>query len=314
MKIHFDNVNFASLSGPNSFASRLAEELRVQGHDVLPSAQSADVSLVFIERSGHPVTKNYVHRLDGFWFKPSEFHRNMNHNIKSTYNAARKVVFQSEFDKTFVTKHFKSHSNVTVIRNGIKQQSIKPTDDVAKALVDLKNKYNKIFVCSANWHNQKRLNENIRLFQHINATIEPNSTLLVLGSNAKVAQNIDITNVYFTDTISHANCLAIYDIADWMIHLAWLDHCPNVVVEAISRNLPVICSEDGGTKELIQNFGLVLTEKKTWNFELTDYDDPPLLDLSQVVSLPSKNILGASPNVDIANVAKLYLETFESIL
>lgn len=314
MKIHFDNVNLKSYSGPNSFAARLANEFQQQGHDVLRSSSDADVSLVFIERSGFPLAKRYVHRLDGIWFKPSEFYNASNVNIRNTYTNANKVIFQSQFDKTMVEKHFGKHQNTTVIKNGVKFQEYSISNDVNNTLSGLRHKYAKIFVSSANWHSQKRLNENIRLFQHIRRVIEPNSTLLVLGTNAIVSQDTNIENVFFTDSLSHEVCFAIYDIADWMIHLAWLDHCPNVVVEALSRNLPVICSEDGGTKELVQNYGLILKEQTEYKFELTDYDFPPTIDVSQVTNLPHKNILGGAPNVDIFNIAKLYLETFESIL
>lgn len=313
MKIHFDNVNLKSYSGPNSFASRLASELQQQGHDVLRSASNADVSLVFIERSGFPLAKRYVHRLDGFWFKPSDFNNGNNNNIRNTYINANKVVFQSEFDKTMVEKHFCKHQNTTVIRNGVHNSYATPFN-VNDTLVEFRRKYSKIFVSSANWHSQKRLSENIKLFQHIRKNIESNSALLVLGANATISQQIDITNVFFTDSISHENCFQIYDMADWMLHLAWLDHCPNVVVEALSRNLPVICTEDGGTKELVQNYGLILKEQAKYEYQLTDYDFPPSLDVTQVTDLPPKNILGPVPNVDIFNTAKHYLEAFESIL
>jgi hypothetical protein len=101
MKVHFDGVNFNSLSGPNTFAGRLARGLFESGHEVTLSVAEADVSLVFIERSGAPLAKKVVQRLDGVWFKPEEFHTK-NSNIKALYGAADAVVFQSEFDRNFV--------------------------------------------------------------------------------------------------------------------------------------------------------------------------------------------------------------------
>ena len=43
-----------------------------------------------------------------------------------------------------------------------------------------------------------------------------------------------------------------------MIHLAWLDWCPNTVVEGLCCGLPVLCSSNGGTKELVKNDGVVI--------------------------------------------------------
>jgi glycosyltransferase involved in cell wall biosynthesis len=54
----------------------------------------------------------------------------------------------------------------------------------------------------------------------------------------------------------------VFAVADWMIHLAWADHCPNVVVEALSQGTPIICGEVGGTKEMIAHgaYGVVLKD------------------------------------------------------
>ena len=67
MKIHFDNVNFSSRSGPNSFALRLAKELTRLGHQISLDCISCDLSLVFIEPSVSPLSKkifqiNYLTR------------------------------------------------------------------------------------------------------------------------------------------------------------------------------------------------------------------------------------------------------------
>ena len=82
MKIYFDGVNWNSLSGPNSFAHRLATELSAMGHTIA-DVSDYDVALVFIEETGklNPV-KPKVQRLDGIWFKPSEF-ATKNERIKS---------------------------------------------------------------------------------------------------------------------------------------------------------------------------------------------------------------------------------------
>ena len=95
-------------------------------------------------------------------------------------------------------------------------------------------------------------------------------------------------------------------MSDWMIHLAWLDHCPNVVVEALSQRTPVICTESGGTKELVGNRGLIIPEITKYNFELCDYDCPPKLDLSSI-DLPEIDILNLE-DLRIENVANKYLK------
>ena len=53
------------------------------------------------------------------------------------------------------------------------------------------------------------------------------------------------------------------------IHLAWLDHCPNVVVDARAAACQIICSSAGGTKEIAGPSAIVIEEDE-WDFEPVD--------------------------------------------
>jgi glycosyltransferase involved in cell wall biosynthesis len=99
-----------------------------------------------------------------------------------------------------------------------------------------------------------------------------------------------------------------------MFHLAWLDHCPNTVVESLSVGTPVICSEDGGTSEIVGSYGLVLHEDTKYNYELKDYNSPPYINVSQVSLLPSKTDLGNPPDLSIEKSASNYIRIFEELL
>ena len=89
-----------------------------------------------------------------------------------------------------------------------------------------------------------------------------------------------------------------------MIHLAWLDHCPNVVVEALSQKTPVICTNSGGTHELVRGSGIIIPESTPYNFELCDYDNPPDIEVS---SFDLKDIdVGTREDISIAAVADQY--------
>src|SRR5262249_41281963 len=112
-------------------------------------------------------------------------------------------------------------------------------------------------------------------------------------------------------SMPHETCLQVYAASDWMIHLAWLDHCPNVIVEALSQGLPVICSERGGTKEIVRNNGVVLADA-SYDFELMDYDSPPAIDVTQVSGLPKVTV--DASHLDIREVARKYEEIFEELV
>jgi glycosyltransferase involved in cell wall biosynthesis len=307
MKVHFDNVNMSSTSGPNSFGKRLAMALLESGHEIeLDNGANSDVSIVFIERSGKPLAKKVIQRLDGIWFSPAEF-KSKNTFIKNLYENADGVIWQSDFDRQMVTKWWGLPKSGTVIRNGINTSPVKKF--TLPALEQLRQQYEKIFVCSANWHAQKRLLENIELYKHLRNQYA-SAALIVLGSNPTYVAD---PHIFFAGSQPHEVCLEIFSAADWMIHLAWLDHCPNTVVECLSQKTPVICSEHGGTKELVSDYGIVVKESLDYNFELVDYSNPPKLQVSQIQSLPDKLELTYNVDITMSTCLNNYLSFMEKI-
>ena len=304
MKIHLDNVHLGSHTGPNVFAIRLVEQLLNLGHDVVSDGRQADVSLVFIEPSGQPLAKRVAQRLDGIWFAAHEFNTK-NKNIKSLYERADAVVWQSEFDKGMTTKWWGNPKSGNVIHNGI---SLQKQEVKSSALLAIRQKYERVFVCSANWHRQKRLEANIQLFDHLRTTYN-NSCLFVLGNNPYV--RVSHPNVFY-GALTPQECLEVYAMSDWMLHLGWCEHCPNTCIEAMSQNTPVVCAETGGAKELVRDFGIILKEQP-YNYELYDYDNPPKIDVTQLKALPDKSTLGDHIDIDIRNVVQQYINVFENI-
>lgn len=308
MKVHFDNVNMGSNSGPNSFAKRLAMAMIESGHEIeTKDGRNSDVSLVFIEPSGNPLAKRVVQRLDGIWFSPEEF-ETKNANIKKLYRSADAVIWQSEFDKRMITKWWEQPKAGAVIRNGINVEPVKKF--TIPALEQIRQQYEMLFVCSANWHPQKRLSDNINLYKHLRKFYK-SAALIVMGSNPSPIAD---PHIFYTGPQSHEVCLEIFSASNWMIHLAWLDHCPNTVVESLSQGTPVICSDQGGTKELVKDFGLILKEKYQYDYDLVNYEDPPQVDFSDISLLPEVSTLGKSYDVNMKTCLDLYLDFFEKII
>lgn len=306
MRIHFENVNLASTSGPNSFAGRLSSELTSKGHEIVDTYKQSDVSCVFIQSNSYiPESHPTVHRLDGIWFKPDQF-RTHNVQIKKNYLASHRIIWQSNFDKKMTEKYWGNRPG-SVIGNGI---SLKKVEVLNPQIKSLRAAYDKIFVCSANWHPQKRLKENIEAFLRIRQTLQGRSALVVMGDTPNV--HVDNHDIYFTGSIPHEACLQIFSASDWMIHLAWLDHCPNTVVESISQHCPVICTNSGGTHEIVKDNGVVIPENNEYNFELTDYDKPYLIDLKPLENFDwSKSLVIDNSYLDIEKVTLKYLEEFK---
>jgi glycosyltransferase involved in cell wall biosynthesis len=57
-----------------------------------------------------------------------------------------------------------------------------------------------------------------------------------------------------------------------------LDWCPNTVVEALACGLPVLCSHNGGTKELVRGSGIIQEFEETYDFKKVPLYKPPMPD------------------------------------
>jgi glycosyltransferase involved in cell wall biosynthesis len=268
------------------------------------------VSLIFIQPTGQKLSKNVVQRLDGIWSKPSDIHQK-NVCIKQLYDVASAVVFQSMFDEKYVTSQWGMPLKSAVINNGIK--SYDKTPNLAPGLIRLRQTYDKIFVCSANWHRSKRLRETIELFMSLRKKGLGNACLIIMGGHPD--HQVADPHVYYTGSLSHDLCLQIFSIADWMIHLAWFEHCPNTVVEALSAGCPIICTDVGGTQELCLDYGIKINESVEFDFSAPcDYDNPPIID---VTSLDLHAVLNKPPrrhaDINIKSVADKYIELFTTL-
>lgn len=299
MHIHFDNVNFGSRSGPNTFAGRLATVLTERGHEIVNYNDPHDSVLVFIEPTRQwKRDVKVVQRLDGIWFKPEQFETH-NRLIKWTYENSDAVVWQSNFDQS-MTRHHWGNKAGKVIGNGIDADKVSVKNNRLKAI---RRENENVYVCSANWHRQKRLKENIEAYDILSKNVEK-SCLVVMGSNPDHV--VERPDIIYTGNIRHDLCLEAYAMSDAMIHLAWLDHCPNVVVEALSQKCPVICTDSGGTHEIVGQSGLVIPELHQYNYELTNYDDPYPLDLSSLSSFEPSGIEVSTENICLQKVADAY--------
>lgn len=311
MKILFDGVDFSSpyRTGPTVFARRLALQFLSMGH-VIADTDDYDVVLTFIEPSFRGYDRPIVQRLDGIWFKNEDEFINKNAGIRRCYSTADHVIFQSNFDKSMIVHHWGDSRAHSVINNGIIIDPLKDHSKLSPEILRIRTTYDRVYCCSANWHGQKRLEANVELFRHLKQ-FDGKSCLIVMGSNP---QQISGNDIFYTGNVPHEISNQIYAISDWMFHLAYLDHSPNSVVEALMQGTPVVCSSSGGTKELVGNYGIIVNEIEEYDYRLIDYERPPELDLSGVGPLPDVSSLGQHADIDLRNVANRYVDVLRNVL
>ena len=274
MNLHFENVNLQSTSGPNHFASKLIGEFKKIGvktdHTLVP-----DVRLCFIE-TPRVFTDNVplFQRLDGIYFNTAQDYGKLNSNIQRTYGVADGVIFQSHFNKSLVSKYFGGHHNSVVIHNGA---DIGFINNVTPLEHDSLDKFENVWCCASSWRPHKRLKENIRYFLEHSSEQD---CLVVAGSCEE--KPFKSERIFYVGNVAVPQLISLYKRSEYFIHLAWLDHCPNVVVDARASGCKIVCSSAGGTQEIAGPNAVVVREEK-WDFQPTELYQPPILNFDDKI-------------------------------
>ena len=84
------------------------------------------------------------------------------------------------------------------------------------------------------------------------------------GTNAGNTDNkVDDSRIIYVGNRSQNELYSIYKSSKYFLHLAWLDHCPNVVCDARGCGCQIICSSSGGTQEIAGDDAIIIEED--WN-------------------------------------------------
>ena len=310
------------LRGPQIFCNRLFRALQEFPEVELVSPDLCEIYLhSAVIRDPRKSIKNIL-RLDGVYHHvgPEYNWKEKNKPIKKSYEIADGIVYQSQFSKRLCEKYLGT-TNVpkTTIYNGADPK------EYASAVVCRQFAEKPFFLAVANWRKFKRLRDIIESFLLIDSS---DVDLVVVGDVSKsgITKNELETfcqhrKVLFTgkvdqDRITFFLC---QDLCSALVHISWIDNCPNTVVEALCAGKPVICGNVGGTKEIVQKAGgIVLDLEEDYDLEPADLYHPAPIDRSLVAKAMLKcleqkfNI--QNQHVDIRNVAREYLEFFKSVL
>jgi glycosyltransferase involved in cell wall biosynthesis len=273
VNIFLENINLKSNSGPNYFAQKLVKYLELRGV-LFDSKMDYSKKLTFIQSTGVRDDLPMILRLDGIYFNSNFDCERMNYNIKKSYEKAKGIVFQTEFNKELIFSWFGLHDNYTVIPNGADTVFLNELE-TCKEMEQEYSKYNSVWSCAADWHSYKRLKENIEYFLIFS---KPDDILLIAGKNPDY--QIQHPRVRYLGNLNIKQLITMYKISEYFIHLAYLDHCPNVVVDARACGCKIICSSSGGTKE-IAGFDAIIIKENKWDYSLIKKKEPPFIDFDQ---------------------------------
>ena len=254
--------NIKDVGGPNIFATRLRDALVNKGHNFITQDPGTPFNNISVITGQYVQGSNNLLRLDGLYFDSENPDCDrLNFPIFRCYEAYDKIIFQSNFSKKMYEAFTGVKKENAIIYNGV-PPSFNP-NAVASFADPRAADYEKVCITSASWRRHKRLEELVEAFKSPKLK---NTCLLVLdGKDYNTGMEIP-DNVFMCPKYPHWVLPSLYVAADAMLFISWLDCCPNTVVEALACGVPVMCSHNGGTPELVRDSGVVLQLEEDYEF------------------------------------------------
>jgi glycosyltransferase involved in cell wall biosynthesis len=174
------------------------------------------------------------------------------------------------------------------------------------------------FVSSAGWRPNKRPSSTIKGF----LKADTGRHLYMIGGSGFVGSKIDkkynSKYIHILGEKSNKETISIMKACDYQMHLCHIDSCPNSVIEGLSCGLNVLCTNLGGTPELVEDNGVILDVDKFWKEKYLKTNNLDNVS-STAVSKGVKKIIEIKKKVDstrfdIKQVAKKYREVIMKVV
>jgi glycosyltransferase involved in cell wall biosynthesis len=285
VKVFTHNFDPRSNSGPNKFTRTLFQKLIKDEKVSLSNQEESDVEFCVIQQQAHKV-KPMVLRLDGIYFNSEQDFKQQNAPIKFAYDNADAVVFQSNFNKKLTEAWFGPHRNGHVIHNAADSAFINLPDLKQGVIPKFANEMfwpwdhdAEVWSCAASWRPHKRLLQNVLYFlDHA-----PDNSVFAIAGGLGLDEAKQYTSmsprIYVLGDLQYPQLISLYHRSTTFVHLAYLDHCPNVVIDAQAAGCKIICSSTGGTHEVVDN-GIMILEDG-WDMKPCTLYNPPNMDFSK---------------------------------
>lgn len=264
-------------TGKGKFASRLLSALGKLGIETTTNTLAkVDVALHIGRVHYRSKAKVNVLRLGPAHVNSAQDYKSLNRAKLDSVKAADAIIYQSQYSKKVCQRFIgKTKAPSIVIYNGATgwYMASKPWPT--------NYKYN-IVCATRKWLKQKRLKHIVRAFSCADVK---DACLWICGNTLgeKIPKQHNIKCVGVLDDVALGS---IFASSNAMVNITYLDACPNAVVEALCAGCPVICTDQGGTHELLHDIptdGIVIADKP-YNFKPIDLEHPPKPRMPELVA------------------------------
>ena len=184
----------------------------------------------------------------------------------------KKIIYCSEKSINFHIKyHFYSKKKTELIYNGFDQETYYPKRNIHLNFRKINKIKRKIFVLgyAGRYAKQKNIHSIIMSFSKL-AKINKNVCLFMVGKNISI-ENKDLIKFVKELKISHKvfflseqkNLLDFYNGIDLLILASHSESFPNVIAESMLCKTPVLSSNAGCAKKIINSGGFIMKDNKS---------------------------------------------------
>jgi glycosyltransferase involved in cell wall biosynthesis len=273
LRVFISTIKFKG--GPATFRGRLIASLnKIKDIKVInDEKEKFDIGIEFI-RKNSKYSQPYILRASSCYY----LYKYKIYNNKPIFKSIKKsvhTIFQSNFAYKLCNKVLSLEdrgaisSGYSIIYNGVDIDyinGIKPKEGIIPGS----------FVACARWDSNKRPVSMIKGFLEA----DTKRHLYIIGGEGVNIWGRELGKKYrknkyihFLGEKSNKKTISIMKACDYQIHLAFVDICPNVVLEGLACGLNVLCCNLGGTSEIVGKNGVILNTDKYWKSKYLRYTD-----------------------------------------
>ena len=186
-----------------------------------------------------------VLRMDGIGVKHGDAPTKDN-RVYDAFLKSDAVIYQSKFCEEIWQKVIGMEKASSIILNGADEKIF--SHEGAKKDFGFKH----FMVTAARWREWKGLDRVVEVFLKLD---REDLGLVAIGANAKAPKH---PRIIATGKLGHRDMAKVFRAADLFIYLPWHEWCPKVVSQALVAGLPMVCTYKGGTRELVQDCGIIV--------------------------------------------------------
>jgi len=141
--------------------------------------------------------------------------------------------------------------------------------------------------------------------------------LVIVGDTREAG--VEIPNhpqIITTGRLSHKKMARVFRSGDMFLYLPWYEWCPKVVAQALVCGLPVICLGRGGTRELVQDCGIILRSEKNEDLDWWGENRVNIKEAVEAINtlLEQGKKIPPRPDLYLSTMVRKYFEVFEKVL